>query len=492
MKRIKQILLTYWPLVLMIMASSLLFLTRLNKDLLMDWDECLYGQYAKEMSRSGNFLSNSWNGNIDLQKPPLYTWFLQIPRLFSTNEFALRSLSVAASLGLLVAVYVFSKKYFSSRVAILADLFLLSSELVVIYSTKLNTDIFFTLFIFLGFWSWIISFKKFKYSFLAGLFLGLAVMVKGLGSLQFLLAMFVSVFIEYKKEYLYNFFRATSVFLVVIIPWHLAAYIKYGYEFFRVYFLENIIKRSSHPIEFHRERWYFYPLLIFRELFPWIIFSVTFPILYLFKIKTLFSAKALRKELKDNKLIFIIILFIIIPLISITRVKTKIAWYAMPLYPFICLYLAYSIDILTKKIKLPKIIFVVMFLVALDAGQLMIHENRFLEPPEKISVRNEVAIKASKLPAKELDYLVPFGERQAKKVLPPEEQIPQTWIFGGNPCSVYYSQKKVRYYYQTSDFEKKLQSKKGLYLIENGDTHFIEQLPTKTLFKSSDYTLFTF
>ncbi|MEK7071220.1 MAG: glycosyltransferase family 39 protein, partial [Patescibacteria group bacterium] len=135
-------------------------LLHLGRDLLFDWDECLYGQYAKEMVQSGHFLTNIWNGYIDLQKPPLYSWLLQLPLLFGRNEFTLRILTVFGALGIITSTYLFAKKYFSEFVAILSVLILLCAELFVIYSTKMTTDMLYTLFIFLGVWSWLHSGQK--------------------------------------------------------------------------------------------------------------------------------------------------------------------------------------------------------------------------------------------------------------------------------------------------------------------------------------------
>lgn len=488
----KKILTAYWPLLLILVIAGIFFTFRLGRDLLWDWDECLYGQYAKEMKQTGHYLTNVWNGHIDLQKPPLYTWLLQLPTSLGLNEFTMRILSAISGLGLLTALYVFTKKYFSQIVAILATLLLLSGELIVIYSMKANTDVIYSLFIFLGVFSWIASYKKSRLSYLAGLFFGLAVMVKGLGSTQFLLALFVALFLDFKKERLYNFLKMIGVFILVIAPWHLIAYSTYGYEFFRVYILENIIKRSKYPIEFHRERWYFYFVLIYKELFPWIFTGAVFPLTYLKNLKVFTSLKKLREEFTKRELLFTIILLVIVPLALITRVHTRIAWYAMPLYSFLSIYLAYNIELFGKLIRFQKIVWLFVILIAFDAFRLLSGETRILQSQREVAPRYEVMLKTRKHPQKELEYLVAFSERQAREILPPEEQIPQTWVFGGNPCAVYYSDKKVHYYYEVDDFTKRLQKGKGLFLIENGDLKLVEGIPVKGLFNNSEYTLFSY
>lgn len=485
----KKIWKNYWPIILISIISLFIFTFRLGREVLWDWDECLYGQYAKEMKSTGHYLTNIWNGYKDFQKPPLYTWLLFIPTFFIQNEFSIRILSVIFSTGILVTIYLFTKKYFSARIAILTALLLLTSEVFVVYTIRANTDMGYTLLILLGVWSWIVSFKKSKFSYLAGFLFGLSVMIKGLGTLQILAALFITIFLNPTKGKFINFFKLGAIFALTIIPWHLSAYLTYSQQFIQVYFWENIVKRANNPIEFHFEGRSFYAKLLFKELFPWILFSLVLPITYLFRIRKFFKVKNILIEFKRNEILFIVILLIMIPLALLTKIQTRIAWYALPLYPFVAIYLAYNIDLLLKKLKLAAPFYLILILLILDSGRLLINETRLFKSQRDIPPKYEAAIEVKKQSEKELNYLVPFGERRGREVLDPKLTIPQTWIFGGNPCAVYYSDKKVNYYYFVNDFMKRLK-KDGLFLVENGDLHFIEKVKTKTLFQNKEFTLF--
>lgn len=479
----------YWPLILIATISFVVFTLRLGREFLWDWDECLYGQYTNEMKLTGHYLTNIWNGYRDFQKPPLYTWLLLGPTLFVQNEFTIRILSVIFSIGILVTTYLFSKKYFSERVAILSTLLLLASEVFVVYAIRANTDMGYTLFILLGVWSWIASFKKSRFSYLAGLLFGLSVMIKGLGTLQILAALFATILLSPTKEKFINFFKLGVVFVLIIIPWHLTTYLQYGQNFIQVYFWENIVKRASSPIEFHYEGRSFYAKLLFKELVPWVLFGLVLPITYLLRIKEFLRVKNIIAEIRKNEMLFTVILLFIIPFVLLTRIQTRIAWYALPLYPFVAIYLAYGIDLLLKKIKLEKLFYLILVFLILDSGRLLINETKLFKSKRDIPLKYEAALETKNYPQKELQYLVPFGERRAREVLDPKLTIPQTWVFGGNPCAVYYSDKKVNYYYFVKDFEKRLKNA-GLFLIENGDLHFIEKTKTKTLFQNREFTIF--
>ena len=273
------------------------------------------------------------------------------------------------------------------------------------------------------------------------------------------------------------------------LPWHITTYLAYGNHFLKVYIEDNIIKRSKYPIEFHRERIWFYFGLLYRELSPWLFAVVAFPLL---KLKTLMN-------FKKNELVYTLLLLIIIPLLGITRVQTRIAWYILPLYPFLAIYLAYCINLLLEFVsdKFPKkyrlgirywVFGIILVLIALDAGRLIINETKFFQSQRTMDPKQEVQLAVSKQKEDSLNYLVPFGERQAKEILPKEEQIDMTWVYGGNGCMVYYGNKKTNYIYEIKTFEQALKVGNGLFLISNQDSQFAEG--KKILFKNSEFTLF--
>lgn len=481
-----------WVLILIVVIFGFLFISHLGRDLFWDWDECLYTVYARDMPRTKNFLINEWNNYNDLQKPPLYTWLLQIPFFFSQNEFSARILSVFFGLGLVVVVYIFSKKYFSSQVAILSSLLLLTSEVFVIYSQKVNTDIGFTFLIFLGFWLFLISNKKSYFSYFSGIAFGLAVMMKGLSVIQFILPLFLSIFFSPTKEKFLNFFKMFAVFGLIIIPWHIRAYLVYRQGFLQIYFYENIIQRAQNPIEFHYGGRLFYVKQLFKEFFPWILTIFILPIFYLFNIKKYLKKTAILKELQKNETILTIALLVMIPFLAITRIQTKLPWYALPLYPFLAIFIAYSIEFLAKKMRQHFIIFVLILIITVDALKLVYTETKFWQSKKVISPRDDVAVQTRKFPHRELSYLVQRSERTAKALLDqsPNLQIKSTFVYGGNPCAVYYSDKKVNYYYSTEEFQQKLKKDRGLYLLENGDSAAIKDFPVKILYQNSQFTLF--
>ncbi|MBI1862857.1 glycosyltransferase family 39 protein [Candidatus Microgenomates bacterium] len=121
----------YLPLIFILGVSGIYLFSRLGRDMLNDWDECIYAAYTHSMKAGGNYLVNTFNGPLVFDKPPLYMWILSIATAFHESEFAFRFFSVVAALALVAAIYIFTQKHFSKKAAILASLLILSSQSIV-------------------------------------------------------------------------------------------------------------------------------------------------------------------------------------------------------------------------------------------------------------------------------------------------------------------------------------------------------------------------
>lgn len=511
--RIMNTIRRHFPFILLAAAVAILFFIGIQKELFRDWDECLYAQYAREMSCHHHFLTNLWNSYIDMQKPPLYSWLL-IPLVsLSPQELWLRLPNVAGAVGILTLIYLFCARYFSRTVGFLAALVLLTGEVFVINSLHLNTDILYTFFLLAGVWAWIetkhITKIKYQHSYLlpylAGLLIGIATMMKGLSSLSFLIAIGVVSVVFPGKNSIRQYGKLLIAWALTVVPWHLITFLTYDDRFIKVYILDNIIKRARFPIENHRERLWFYGVLAIKELMPWIFVSFaaviqlgTIPYKYLRgkkkRWKTMYGA------LTKHQILIALLILIAVPLLSISRAQTRVAWYILPIYPFFAIYIAYNLVLVAQYIRektpLHKVKYSMQILIILlsagllfDAGQLIMHETHMFEGVQNPSLNRQVQQVIQKTPYPTLTYLVPFGERQGRKYLPENEQIDMTWVYGGNPCMVYYGQKKTNYIYTKEEFEQILKHKSGLFLVENGDKAYSEG--HRVLYQNPEYTLFT-
>ncbi len=511
--RIMNTIRRHLPFILLAAAVATLFFLGIQKEPFRDWDECLYAQYAREMSTHGHYLTNLWNSYIDMQKPPLYSWLLILFTKLTPQELWLRLSNVAGAIGILTLAYLFCARYFSRTVGFLAALVLLTAEVFVINSLHLNTDILYTFFLLAGVWAWIetkhITKIKYQHSYLlpylAGLLIGIATMMKGLSSLSFLIAIGAVSILFPGKNSIRQYGKLLIAWALTVVPWHVITFFTYDDRFIKVYILDNIIKRARFPIENHRERIWFYGVLATKELMPWIFVSFAAIVqLGAIMLKYLKGKKRRWKTmygaLAKHQILIAIIVLVAVPLLSITRAQTRVAWYILPIYPFFAIYIAYNLVLVTQfvrektplhtiKYSMPILITLLSVGLLFDAGQLILRETRALEGPQHHSLNRQVQQVIQKTSYPTLTYLVPFGERQGRKYLPENEQIDMTWVYGGNPCMVYYGQKKTNYIYTKEEFEQILKYKSGLFLVENGDKAYSEG--HHVLYRNSEYTLFT-
>ncbi len=482
----------HWAILLLSLILLTVLLSVIGTTQLVDWDECVFAQEAKEMVQNKDFLTYVWNGVRLFEKPPLTGWIISTSYLVGINEFSARLPAVIAGIALLLAVYAFGCKYFSKRTAFLSSLILLSSQFFVVYTLRINSDIFFTLFTFLGVFAWLQSSENQRYSYLSGLLFGIAVMSKGLSIAPYLLAIFVTTFIDFRWENIIAYIKMFAAFLLVILPWHLYEYLRYGQTFIQVYFIEHLIRRARVPLDFHIEGRLFYVKLTIQNFSLLLLSIFIYPLYYLVNVRKYKSWKSIYKEIVSQRVLLTLFIISALTFISITNVRTRIWWYVMPIYPYLALVFAQSIIFLIDRInKQKQILYLAMCVIVLFIAVKTIRgEISPQDPLSKGSQRNELFKQAAKEKDQEIYYLVWFAERQGRAVLPKEWQTSTTFVFGGNPCAVYYSNKRIHYIYMVEEFQRLLKTKKGLFAIENGDKWIIKDTKLSVVASNPDYTLF--
>lgn len=477
----------YWFLLIIIGITGVLLLIRINKDYLDDWDECIYAQYAKEMKQTRHKLTYKWNNNLILEKPPLYGWLMQIPYFFGVNEFTARFLSVVFGISLLIFVYIFSKKYFSISVAILSILLLLGAKNLLQSMFKVNTDIGFIFFLFIGFYCWVLSLKSSKLSYLSGLFFGLAVLNKGLSALAFLVAILLASLFRVDRNILTNYLKLIGMFLLTIIPWHLYQVIVHGKEFLQVYFYEHLFIRTIYNI-FPQKSIFFYLITINEDFFPWYFF-LGIVIIYLLQC----NVKYLIKQFDIQKRIFFLVFFMVIfPLVILSIARTKVTMYIMPIYPYFAILIAYSIENIFLRIRKARLTYLVILLILFNTMKVIFSELIFAKTNNRNnSPSYDAFIKIKNYQSKYIEYLVDPFYRNLKNSPRVERYIPAQFVYGEKPCVAFYSGKSINFYYDTGKFKERVSdNQKGLFLVNNEDIWLLDDLKIKTLYKNDGYLIF--
>lgn len=200
---------------LIALGAAALFLPFLGNVHLFDWDEINFAECAREMLVTGDYFRVQIDYLPFWEKPPLFIWFQALSmNIFGVNEYAARFPNAVIGIITLLTLYHAGKKVANEKIGLWWVLLYAASWLPHFYFKSGIIDPTFNLFIFLAFYHVYLLGRedspKRKHSWLAGMFLGLAVLTKGpvailVALLSFTLYIILNKgFWEYKGKYLLN------------------------------------------------------------------------------------------------------------------------------------------------------------------------------------------------------------------------------------------------------------------------------------------------
>lgn len=330
------------------------------------WDEGWYGEVAREVIVEGKgWLTLHYNYQPWFQKPPLYIWMIAIAyKFFGVNEFAVRIWSTIFGFSSIILVYFLSKKLFlSERVAFFSSLILVGFTQFVKQSRMGMMDAPLTFFILLGIYFFWIGRKREWYLLYVGIITGIAFMLKSFAAFQLPIIVIVFAFATREWEQLMNrkLFFGFFVGFFICLPWHIYEYIKWGSAFVNDYFIHQILRRTFEGLDGNKgSALYYFKILITKNI-P--LGAISF-----FTIPYIFYSLHLEKD-RERKAAFILILTsIAVILLLFSVVTTKLPWYIVPVYPFLSISIAASLDqiinrTIHNKNKLIIIVFTILIII---------------------------------------------------------------------------------------------------------------------------------
>ncbi|HLG29309.1 MAG TPA: glycosyltransferase family 39 protein, partial [Candidatus Brocadiales bacterium] len=292
-------------LLFVILISSFSLFFKLGDRSLENSDRILYAEVAREIVQSGDWVVLHHNGEIYLNKPPLFFWLVAIPAHIygAVTPFIARLPSaVSAVLGIVVIFFLGKQIYRSAIAGLLSSLILLSCYEYSWHARAAQTDMLLCFFIILSLFLFHTSYntknewKRLLYflSFCASV--GLAVMVKG--PTGFLIPVFTAIgFLAYKKDFKayckLPYLLGVVVFASVIFPWPILLCKKLGG------FTITLTEFQETDFIRRKEAFYFYLIEVPKRFFPWSIFlPATF--FYLFSRRVAWTNSFVRAATKDD------------------------------------------------------------------------------------------------------------------------------------------------------------------------------------------------
>jgi len=207
-------------------------------------DEPTRGIVALEMTLTDNYFVPTINGEFYYNKPPLYNWILILSTKLcgGFSEFALRLPTVISLLFFGFLIFVFVRKHYGNKIAILNALILITGGRVLLWDSFQGLiDIFYSSLVFLSFMLIYHFYQKSKFYYLflfSYLITALGFLMKGMPSILFQ-GLTLLVFFIYMKNWkkLFSLAHFTGLFLFALIIG------SYYYTYYQYNSLENIYSR---------------------------------------------------------------------------------------------------------------------------------------------------------------------------------------------------------------------------------------------------------
>jgi 4-amino-4-deoxy-L-arabinose transferase-like glycosyltransferase len=263
----------YIPILLLIIFLS--FFAHLGNLPLFDADEGAYSEVTREMLANKDFTSALLNDIPFSHKPPLFFWAQAASiKILGLNEFGLRLPSAMAALLWAASIFLFTRRYFDTRSAWYATLFMASSFLVTIIGRAATPEAMINLFLTLT----LLNIYRFYHTgnkrriYWAFMFAALGVLTKGSIAMLIPVAVSFAFFILKKKwkDFFQLLFNPVGliVFGLIVIPWFLAEFMLYGEAFLSDLFLLQNAGTYNFNFIGSSLPYYSYPALLLIGLLP--------------------------------------------------------------------------------------------------------------------------------------------------------------------------------------------------------------------------------
>jgi 4-amino-4-deoxy-L-arabinose transferase-like glycosyltransferase len=301
------------------LLAGVVLLALLGHKPLTNWDEGIYAEISREMLSSGVLVPH-WNYQPWFEKPPLMLWITAaFFKLFGVHEFWARAGSALSGVAIVALLHAWLLRRNDILAAWLSTLILLSTFAFLHVCRVGEMDVLLSL----GCCIAIIGLTAIQnhkpsgwYLFWCGL--AIALMTKGAASITLILAAIIFAILERWNltRFTRHFWLALSLFLLLVLPWHLYMFHRFGSAFLAEYLGLHVLARATHQIEEHITHWWYY---------LWVLLISTAPFVLLYPFAILQGLR--RKELRAWA-VFALVIFCFF-----TLVQTRLPHYIAPIYP---------------------------------------------------------------------------------------------------------------------------------------------------------------
>jgi 4-amino-4-deoxy-L-arabinose transferase-like glycosyltransferase len=326
-------------------TAGILFLLFLGCYSILLPEEAMYAEIAREMVRTGNYLTPHLCGTIFIDKPILYYWLESIAiKTFGLNEWALRFWPAIIGVFGVVFTYIAGHLLFNRRTGILAALILTTSPLYYALAHFANLDLETAVFISCSLLSFLIAIQETRtkqaeiiWMIMAYIFSALAFLTKGLIGIVFPF-MIIGLWILFLQRW--NLIKrmhliiGASIFIAITAPWYILEQRALP-DFFHYFFvIQNFSRFITLHFNNHEPFWFYLPIVLLSTL-PWSCFVPQ---------AIWLSLKTIKDKTTNYPNLFFLCLWIAVIFVFFSIPPSKLVGYIVPILPALALLIGNFFD----------------------------------------------------------------------------------------------------------------------------------------------------
>ena len=349
----------FFPHFIIIAAGSVLFFFFLGKVHLFDWDEINFAECSREMINTNDYTRVYIDYMPFWEKPPMFFWMQSASmRLFGVTEFAARFPNALCGIITLLVVFLCGKKIYDKKFGVYWALAFAGSLFPNLYFKSGIIDPWFNLFTFLSLYLFILytwkrngfgkeglKLKLTGYAIGSGLFMGLAILMKGQVALMLFMLVLGVYFIYNRFKIFFDWGHALLFFITCLFvtfswfgyetikngPWFITEFLKYQYRLFTTHDAGQAGFFGYHFV------------VILIGCFPASVFA----------IPAFFKTQSSSKYDKDFKIWMLILFWVVLILFTVVQSRiihySALAWFPVTFLAAYTFYKWESKELVYKK-----------------------------------------------------------------------------------------------------------------------------------------------
>jgi 4-amino-4-deoxy-L-arabinose transferase-like glycosyltransferase len=328
----------FWlPATVVLLVSAFNLTFRLGHEIVVEWDESLYGVSAWEMFNNHHWIGTTFKGSLDYYntKPPLNVWLICLSfKLFGANLIALRLPSILSAWCTVAVLQEWVRRAVGPTVALTSAL-VLATAFGFLYDhagRNANTDALFALLVLLtAVTLWSADDRPWQLAWL-GPIAAATFLLRGMGVVMpiAIVVMVEACRRDRSRRRVAPLLLAAVLFALPVSAWMLARWRLDQWLFLGPLFMYDFAARSLKVLEGHRGSPFYHLNVLQKNQFVWLAGAASAWILFPIR------RSHLRPWLtfwRGDAFALVVGWWVLITLLMPTLIRTKLSWYLNPFYP---------------------------------------------------------------------------------------------------------------------------------------------------------------